>query len=284
MHIWVPKKKRGLHFEARARHRDTDGRLIKDTGWCHNMLHDSGEELILNVLFEPAFTTYPWQLLTVNAAYTYDTKTLTGPDAANFAQYLSVGDYIYVVGGYKAGSASLTGSYSRVATNADDDTVTLTLHPTGATADLDGGIVVIRPINFCIALDRRTALAETDTVSSVEAYEEDSDTYFREVVDPIDATNTFWTVAQDEDTGDYQATSDQVSFTAVAETDWNANRNAALIAGLCDTDTIETHLRSTYTQWSNDVLISSVAFDDPITVGSGQSLGVQFRLRLKEAT
>ena len=283
MHIWVPKKKRGLHFEARARHRDTDGRLIKDTGWRHNILHDLGEELMLNILFEPAFTTYSWQLLTVNAAYTYATKTLTGPDAANFAQYLSVDDYIYVVGGYKAGSASLTGSYSRVATNADDDTVTLTTHPTGATGDLDGGIVVIRPINFCIGLDARTSLFENDTVAAAESYEEDGTDYYRELVDPIDATNTFWTVQQDTDTGDYEALSDEVTFTA-GGTNWQANRNAFLVAGLCDTDATSTSLHSVAANWSHDVLISSVAFDEPITVGNGQNLGVSFRVRLQEAS
>jgi len=286
MHIWVPKKKRGLHFEARARHRDEKGRIILDTGWRHNILHDSGEELILNRIFEPAFTTYPWMVIAKDCSYDdaggAQDRYLTDRDTGGFAN-VSVNDYVYLCGGYTAAGTSVTSGYYRIDVKTDASNVSLTTDATADNADITGGIVVIRTHNFCIGLDRRTSLFENDTVAAAESYEEDGTDYYRQLVDPDDATNTFWTVQQDNDTGDYEALSDEVTFTA-GDADWHANRNAFLVAGLCDTDHTDTSLHSDADDWSNDVLISSVPFAEPITVGNGQNLGVSFRVRLQEAS
>ena len=287
MHIWVPKKKRGLHFEARARHRDEKGRIILDTGWRHNILHDHGEELILNRIFEPAFTTYSWMVLANDCSYDdaggAQDRYLTDRDAGSPFDKVSVNDYLYLCGGYTAAGTSVTPGYYRIDVKTDANNVSLTTDASAGDADITGGIVVIRTHNFCIGLDNRTTIYENDTTAAAEAYEEDGTGYYRELVDPDDATNTFWTVQQDSDTGDYEALSDEVTFSATAA-DWQPNYNAFLVAGLCDTEGTDTYLHSAAADWSNDVLISSVAFDDPITVGNGQNLGVSFRVRLKEAT
>ncbi len=257
---------------------------IRPAYWKHNITHDLGEQAVLQLLFGLQFTTFSWQILTHNAAYTHATKTLAGPAADDFAKYLSVDDVIYVVGGYDVGEVAtpLTGSYGVVATNADDDTVTLDDAPTAGDGNLDGGVVIIRTHNFGLGLDARNALAEADTTATCEAYEEDGTDYVRYIVDPLESK---WTIAQNATSLDYEATSTQVTWTAGAA-DWQANKNAFLVMGLADTDATSTRDLTDSgpagTDWSNDVLLSSVPFDDPITVGNGQSLPLQIVWKLTE--
>ena len=289
MHIWVPKKKRGLHCEGRARLIDVDGRQLWDSGWRHNLLHDGAEELLLNRIFEPAFTTYPWMIVAKDCSYDHadgvpDMK-LTDRDAGTPFAKVMANDYLFLCGGYTAGGTSVTSGYYRVASKVDGNNIGLTTDPTGAAADITGGIVVIRAHNFAIGLDKRTSLAEDDDIGTVESYEQSptGTGYYRQLVDPDDATNTPWTVAKDTTTGDYQATSMQVLFTCAGAT-FTAMNNAFLVAGLVDTDANGTYLESVAADWSNDLLISSISFGGSITVAVGQSLPVQFRIRLREVS
>jgi len=292
--ILVPKFRRilrgrrggrlGLHSEWTIGPYELPDGSIRPAYTRGNITHDLGENALLQLIFGLQFTTFSWQILTHNAAYTHATKTLTGPGADDFAQYLSIDDVIYVVGGYDVGAVAtpLTGSYGVVASNADDDTVTLDDAPTAGDGDLDGGVVIIRTHNFGIGLDARPSLAEADTTATCEAYEEDGTDYYRYVMDPLESK---WTIAQNATSLDYEATSTQVTWTAGAA-DWQTNKNGFLVMGLADTDATSTRDITDSgvagTDWSNDILLSSVAFDDPISLGNGQTLPLQVVWKLTE--
>ncbi|HUT14191.1 MAG TPA: hypothetical protein VMY42_27140 [Thermoguttaceae bacterium] len=190
--------------------------------------------------------------------------TVAGADAP-FAT-VAAGDHLFLAGG--PGATVIAGAISEVASvTAGDESVLLTASP--YAGDIAGGIVVMRSLRLAIGLDARTVLSESDTISAAEAYEEDGTGYARVLVDPMDSTK--WTIDQDATTADYQATSVQVAFTA-GGTNWQANRNAFLVA-----------FTGTLAAPANAVLIASIQFSDPVTVGNGESHPFKFRLRFSEA-
>jgi hypothetical protein len=266
--------KLGLHGDWHVVLKDVDGRVLEDY-WKHNILHDLGEQQMLQGMFAPLGTLA--EVLCQDCSFVHGTLTLADVDTAGtFTSTVLIGDKLYLVGG--TDNEVVPGIWE-VATVPGANSVTLTV--TAHAGGVAGGVVPLRSRRLAIGLDARTALAETDTIATAEAYEEDGTGYSyshagyadngpRRIVNPMDSTK--WTIAQDADTGDYQATSAQVTFTA-GGTNWQANRNAFLVSftGLLNAP-------------ANEVLLSSVALNDPITVADAQSLILQFRLRLREAS
>jgi len=263
-------KRLGLHGDWHVIHRDVDGTVLADY-WKHNILHDLGEQFLLRGVFAPLGTLM--EVLCEDCSWVHGTLTLADVDAAGtafVATRIAAGDRLYLAGGT---NNEVTAGVYIVNARVNNDSVTLTTSP--QAAGTAGGIVVLRMRRMAIGLDARTTLSETDTITAAEAYEEDgtgdgASGAGRHLVDPMNSAS--WTIAQDSDTGDYQATSAQVTFEAT-DADWQANRNAFLCAF---TGSVGTP--------ASEVLISSVAFADPITVGNGQSLSLQYRVRLREAT
>ena len=266
----------GLHSEwTIGPYELPDGRMrpvYKRRNICHNL----GEQALLQLIFGLQFTTFSWQVLADNCSCVHATKTLTDDDGgAAIGAYATATDLLYLVGGE---TPKVTAGYYTVASITSTDIIVLTGSPCSTANDIEGGITVIREHNFGIGLDARNTLAEADTTATAEAYEEDGTDYVRYQADPLSSE---WTVALNATSLDYEATSSQVTFTAGAA-DWQANKNAFLVMGLCDTNASGTAANSVAADWSNDVLLSSVPFDDPITVGNGQSLPLQVVWKLTE--
>ena len=264
----------GLHGDWHVMLRDVDGRVLEDY-WKRNILHDLGEQFILQGIFAPLGTLM--EVLCEDCSFVHVGLTLADVDAAGtafVATRIAAGDRLYLAGG--TDNEVTPGVWIENA-RVNNDSVTLTT--TAQAGGVAGGIVAMRMRRLAIGLDMRTVLYEPDTITAPEAYEEDGTDYSvvpgvkdgagRQIVDPMNSAN--WTIAQDATTGDYQATSAQVTFTAGAA-DWQANRNAFLVAF---TGSVGTP--------ANEVLLSSVAFDNPITLGNGQSLSLQYRIRLRES-
>jgi len=231
--------------------------------------HDLGEQFLARGRFYPLGA----QLFTVvaaNAAYTQASKTLTMTGEFTAAD-VEVGGKLYIVGG--DATRNVTAGIYEIATRPNDNSVTLTTdaQPAGNVAT---GVVVLQAWRMCIALDARTVISESDTIAAVEAYEEDGTDYRRQLVDPLNSAS--WTIDQDAESGDYQATSAQVTFTAGAA-DWQANRNAALIAFT------GAYVAAPSTALANEILIASLQFDNSVTLGNGESHPFKFRLRFSEA-
>lgn len=279
MHIWTPrdcrsrKKKRGAHFEFRARLIGRDGSQLWDSGWRPNILHDDGEQFLLQTAFAPLGT----RMQVVAEECWYDhadhadgAKCLhnVGGAAAPFAT-VAAGDYLYL-----AGTAEVTeGVYEVASVGGDDENVLLSSAPTAnvdAGTNVVGGVVALRSYRYAIGLDSRTVLAERDGIATAESYEETLGSYARQLVCPMDSGK--WTIAKDAVTEDYQATSAQVLFTPVA-VNYGANNNAFVVA-----------FTGTVASPSNEVLLSTFAFGSSITVEVGQSLPVQYRFRLTESS
>ena len=254
-----------------------------------NICHNLGEQALLQLIFGLQFTTFSWQVVANDCSFDLadgaQDKYITDRDAGTLFANMLAGDLIYLCGGYTAGGTSVTPGYYTTDVVTDGYNISLTTNPAGV--DITGGIVAIRTHNFGIGLDARPSLAEADTKATAEAYEESGTGYYRYIVDPIESK---WTVALNATTKDYEATSAQVTFTASAA-DWQNNRNAFLVMGLADVATDATRATTgdgagsdQTDDWSNDVLLSSVALRDPITVGDGQSLPIQMVIAVSEET
>lgn len=125
-------------------------------------------------------------------------------------------------------------------------------------------------VNSWIGLDSRSTLEQSHTAAQVATYEEDSSTYERQSVDVEDSK---YTIAYSSARERYEATSVSVDFAAGAQTDWQSNRNAFLVAA---DDTLKG-------LDANAILLASVAFDDPIVVATTKTLSLTFALALREA-
>jgi hypothetical protein len=254
-----------------------------------NTTHDLGEQALLQLIFGLQFTTFSWQVVANDCSFdladgTQD-KYITDEDGGDPFANMLAGDKIYLCGGYTAAGTSVTPGYYTTDVVTDANNISLTADATAGNTDITGGIVAIRTHNFGIGLDARPTLAEADTTATAEAYEEDGTDYYRYIQDPIESK---WTIAQNATSLDYEATSTQVTWTAGAA-DWQTNKNAFLVMGLADVATDVTRATTgdgagsaQGDDWSNDVLLSSVAFDDPILTGSGQTLPLQIVWKLTE--
>jgi len=265
-----------LHWDWHIRLVDENGNTEKEC-WRKNMVHNLGEQLLLQGTFAPLGT-----LLTVistDASYVHGTKTLTAGADGAFATVSGEseadaedGDYIYVVGGEAGGVLATPGCYlvDTVTTAANPDTLVFDADINGGVS-VTGGISVLLARKLEIALDARTSPAEADVIGQMEAYEEDGTGYARQSVDPHNSSN--WTIALDTTTDDYKATSAQVTFTATATTgtDWQTNYNASLVA---HTGVIGSE--------ANEVLVATCPFDEGYTLSEGKSLYIDVYVRLGE--
>jgi len=237
--------------------------------------HDLGERFLARGRFAPLST----EMLTViSANCIYDDAGhgdggfcvhTAGGAAAPFAVVLAT-DHVYIVGGT---TAPLTaGEYHVNAVGGDNENILLSA---SAGADnLVGGVVVLRGYRLAIGLDSRTEINESNTITAAEAYEEAGTDYQRVLVDPLDAAS--WVIDQDADSGDYQMTSAQVTFTAGAA-DWTAYRNAFLVAFT------GVYPAAPSTAMAGEILIASIQFTNPVTLGNGESHPFKFQLRVSEA-
>jgi hypothetical protein len=241
-----------------------------------NMLHNLGEQALLQGMFSPAGTMFT--VLSTDAAYGHELAILTAGTNGDFAS-VAAGDFIYVVGGEQGARITTPGAYEVHDVNAAAEPDTLEFGTSAGAADINGnvtvtgGITVLRQKRLAIALDARQSPAEADVIGQMEAYEEDGAGYGvsgagRQMVCPNDSTN--WTIALDSTTNDYKATSAQVTF-AATDTDWQANYNASLVM-----------FDGTIASPTNEVLIATAPFDDPITVADGKSMYVDIYIRLGE--
>jgi len=259
-----------LHWDWHIRLVDKDGNTEKEC-WRKNMVHNLGEQLLLQGTFAPLGT-----LLTViepdalydQTGHADGSKCLHSASGTDdpFAT-VTAGDYLYLVGG--TDNEVTAGVYVVASVGADDENVLLSADP--YAGDVAGGIVVLLNRKLEIALDARTSPAEADVIGQMEAYEEDGTGYARQGVDPHSSSN--WTIALDTTTDDYKATSAQVTFTATETTgtDWQTNYNASLVA---HTGVIGSE--------ANEVLVATCPFDEGYTLTESKSLYIDVYVRLGE--
>ena len=242
--------------------RDEHGN-VEQEGQCHNMLHRLGQQQVLQAYFSPLGTLVT--VLATNAAYASATKRITSADAFT-AALIVAGEQVYVLGGDD--DADITTGIYEVDTREDDSNIDLlTAASAGEIAD---GVVVLKKRRLFLALDNRSALSINDTAAGLASYEEDGTGYARQSLDPDLSTN--WTIAYDSDEDAYTAESAVCTFSATATTgtDWQANRNMALVSheGTIDNETSE-------------VLISSMSLGGAVTVGEGKSITVQYAVPIR---
>lgn len=248
-----------LHWDWHFKLVDNETGKVEKDFWRKNMVHDDGEQLLLQGIFSPLgtlATVIEEDLLYDQTGHADGEKCLHAASVGGSAfADVSSGDYIYLVGGTDNEVSASTYEVSSV--GADAENALLKSDP--YAGDVTGGVVALRNRRLLIALDTRTDPSETDTIGQMEAYEEDGAGYSRSDVDPHNTSN--WTISRDSDSGDYRATSATVSFKA-SGTGWQPNYNASLVA-----------YTGAIGNESNETLIATCPFGDdgPITVGNGKT-------------
>jgi len=155
--LFKPRRRdRGLTSMWTVRLLDERGRLLhRERG--PNIQHDEGHRYLLGQTFgrDGAYTPV---VHLEDGVYTQADKKLVDGDSSSAFQYVSVGMWIYLQGGYHAGGESATGGYYEVATKVSANEITLTADPAGVTGNITGGIssseiFPVRPILCPPAVD-----------------------------------------------------------------------------------------------------------------------------------
>jgi len=250
--------------------RDEDGK-IEQEGAAHNMLHNAGQQEILNGYFASPGTN--WEVLGTDCSWDVGTLTLTDTlggavfaatnvlgDSENSLGDKTDGDWLYLAGGY---DNQITSGMYQIATRTDDNNVVL--ETSCDVADVAGGIVAIRMKKLAMGLDGRSAASVGDTAAGVSGYEEDGTGY---IAYDLPQGDDDWTIAWDSDEGAYTATSSTCTFTA-SGTNWQGNRYFFI-----------TSYTGTPDERSNEVLLASMSLGNTVTLKNGKSMTAQYVAKL----
>ena len=289
--IWIPnwlrKKSRpqrvSLHSVWDVQVLRADGSVRFDwTGKraLHNVVHDYGARYILDLLFENAFTTStnsPYCALT-DGAFTQATKVMTS--AGHGFVNCATGDWLYLIGGTGAAGA-VTPRWYQIALWTSQDQVTMADDISSNAENLTKVMCVPVPMRRAVlylGLDARAVVSQSDTITVAEGSEAGvvgvCSGYARAAVDPD--TSGQWAVSYDSTAKKYKALSVLETITA-SGTDWAEMKNLFLAAGYHGTaDTAPANGAAT----SGQVLISSVKFPAPFTLGNTESVPVQGKFYL----